>query len=54
MGEDFNKGINNLNGVFSGDHGTTGSQNWSGPRNIVQYILPRIGVGVTNNNGFWI
>jgi hypothetical protein len=35
---DCNKGINNPNGVFSGVTRTTGGQNWSSDRNILQYV----------------
>jgi hypothetical protein len=37
VGEDCNKGINNLNGVFSGETRTTGGQKWSRTRNILHY-----------------
>jgi hypothetical protein len=35
VGEDSNKGINNLNGVFSG----VTRYNWSNTPNIVQYYV---------------
>jgi hypothetical protein len=38
VGEECNKEINNLNGVFSGVTRTTGDQKWSSTPKIIQYI----------------
>jgi hypothetical protein len=53
---DWNKRVNNPNGVFSGVICTTGAQNWSGTPNIVKYysklmqqvVTPQSGIGVAD------